>query len=359
MTDQCPPLADLFDEDLDTDAHVAECLRCQALLALAADEGPELGDGEVPDFPRAELPDRTPSAHREIGEIVTVDGDTTSSFLIAVVCAWNEGAANVEVAPVSTETQWATEWDLLLEPADSSLGYPAMVELWNHGPVPADHLAESIGTLRDPAREQFEGLYAAVFVGAPPAEAHTGPPVLSEADPRVSFQREEIERARCYWPQSAAEASEEAAEAVDAVATASTLASRITVWFEQEDCDVEDLVRDTSWSRAEIGVVLENQIDPVVSPFFKHDCVAELLHAIDVEEDELAGLLPASVPAIRFPEPEAMDRAAAFHRGLNDASRLRIAPSVEGTEGEPTPGQHAAQAEWVSAVIAAFEEAVD
>lgn len=350
MTDPCPPLGDLHGEDPQTQAHVERCPRCQALLALVADEGPELGDREMPDFPRAALPERAPRAERAIGEIVAIDGEEAAALLLAVVCAWGDAA--LEVAPIATETRWATEWDLLLDPGDSSLGYCAMVEVWNHGPVLADQVTESLGGLGDPARSQLEALYAAVFTGADPPEARTGPPVRSEADPRVSFQRTEIERARCYWPQPPAEQGETA----EVVETKPNLAGRLATWLEREDFDIDDLARDTSWSRGEIRLVLEDRIDPVVAPFFKHESMAELLHAIDVDEDELESMLPATVPAIRFPEPEEAGRAAAFHRGLDQASRLRVAASVEGPGQEPTSGQRAAQLEWVNGVIAAFEE---
>jgi hypothetical protein len=352
MTDQCPPLANLLDQDLDTEAHLAECWRCQALLALATDEGPELGAGAMPDFPSAELPDRAPPAHREIGEIVTVDPDGAGSRLVAVVCACDQEAAKLEVAPISTETRWATEWDLLLEPADSSLGYPAMVELWNHGAIPADHIAESLGTLANTVREQFESLYAAVFLDAHPPQAHAGPPVLSEADPRVSFQQDEIERARHYWPQPPADAPDEAAQHAG---PHDTLGKRLVVWFDTSGYDADDLARESGWIRSDVDLVLADAIVPTKRPFVEVDRVAELLRQTDIEGDELEDLLPVSVPAGRFPEPDTEARVPAFHRGAPTARRS--GRSADQSQDEPTSGQRSAQAEWITGVLAAFEEA--
>lgn len=353
MTDQCPPLADLLDHDLDTEAHLAECWRCQALLALANDGGPELGDRAMPAFSRAELPERTPPARREVGEIVTADADADAagSLLVAVVCACDPGSAKVQVAPISTETQWATEWDLVLEPPDSSLGYSAMVELWNHGAIPADHIVESLGTLADTLREEFESLYAAVFVDAHPAGAHTGPPVLSEADPRVSFQRDEIERTRRYWPQPPADRPDEAARHAEAH---DTLGKRLLVWFDTSGYDADDLAKYSGWMRSDVDLVLADAIVPTKPPFVEVDRVAELLRQTDIEGDELEALLPVSVPAGRFPEPDTEARVPTFHRGAPTTPRSRR--SADQSHDEPTPGQRYAQTEWVSGVLTAFEE---
>lgn len=99
------------------------------------------------------------------------------------------------VLPISIETQYATEYDLLVQGEDSPFSFNFMVEVWNETPAPKQQLRECIGGLSDTVLDHVDKLYGAYVVPDAIPEAchpHIGPSVLSVGDARVQFQEDEM-----------------------------------------------------------------------------------------------------------------------------------------------------------------------
>ena len=46
----------------------------------------------------------------------------------------------IQIAPISAETEYASDGDLLIEEEESPLGYSFMIELWNEQPMLQENL---------------------------------------------------------------------------------------------------------------------------------------------------------------------------------------------------------------------------
>lgn len=194
MNTACPSLIDLTATQRTpaVEAHIADCLRCRALLAhlpAAVLEGGAEAEAAAGATGHA-LAD-PPGA----GQIAALRTPTHDDYLLAAII--EVGRESATVVPLSETVVWATDWDLLLE--ESLLGYPAMAEVWNHGQVLVEQVAELLGEL-GAAWEPLLALYgAALDSQEPPTDLPTGPPIVSEEDPRLAFQEEETEAAADFW----------------------------------------------------------------------------------------------------------------------------------------------------------------
>ena len=191
----CPSMERLFARDADADEelreHLATCRRCRALrrhlkpteLVAAAE-------------PMAKEPTaREVSTEPALGSVYAIHGPLADEYLVGALVDWDDEEA--VVVPVSAETRFATDWDVLLE--EHLLGYQAMAEVWNHGTVLVEQLNEKLAELGE-----WAGALAALYEAALesrelPTPVRVGPPVLSDADPRVVFHDEESERVAVYW----------------------------------------------------------------------------------------------------------------------------------------------------------------
>ena len=211
MTD-CPSLAQLADftttGDPAVEQHVSSCRRCRALRRLL-DQREAVADDELTprELHQTVLPRReAPSGQLAFGEVCIVDTDfSDGTLLVCVVLDRSEGTPEtVEVAPVSTDTHQASDWDLLLSVDDGPLGYPAMAEVWNHGTILSNQIVERIGHLVIDGQHRLNAMYEALLGDeAPPADVPRGVPVLADEDPRTIFQEEEAERTRPFWQPAA------------------------------------------------------------------------------------------------------------------------------------------------------------
>lgn len=191
--------------------HVSACLRCQARLANLRDEA---AAGEPVSPPQLKggrdgrnVPHRVrPDTRLDFGVICSVASDEApGERMLAVVLGGKpvkdplaDGA--VTVAPISLDREYASAWDALIDGGELDLGYDCMVEIWNYGQVARVQLDETLGTVHPVAKRRLEGLWKATRNGAEaPRESRAGPPILSESDPRVGFQRDEIERVRPFF----------------------------------------------------------------------------------------------------------------------------------------------------------------
>jgi hypothetical protein len=102
----------------------------------------------------------------------------------------------VSVAPISVMTWAATDLDLLVPEAESSLTYRFMVEIWNQTPALKAHLRSYVGKLSEAALTALRSIHIARLVDEdlpPIVRAWTGVPLMGENDIRINFQRTEIE----------------------------------------------------------------------------------------------------------------------------------------------------------------------
>jgi len=140
-------------------------------------------------------PARDLSPERTLGSVYAIHGPLSDEYLLGALVDWDDEEAIV--VPVSHETHFATNWDLLLE--EQLLGYRAMAEVWNHGTVLVEQLNEKIAELADWSGALTTLYEAALESREVPTPVPVGPPVLSDIDPRLLFQEEEGERAAVYW----------------------------------------------------------------------------------------------------------------------------------------------------------------
>jgi hypothetical protein len=197
----CPALDVLLvtDDDLTDELreHLAVCLRCRVLRGRLLERSPE---ESVPALSAGAL-EKEPTKRRSgsptpaLGSVYSIHGPLQDEYLIGALVDWDDEEA--VVVPLSDAVLYATNWDILLE--QSVLGYATMAEVWNHGAVMTEQLVEKLGELGE-ATEALSSLYAAALESDDvPSGLPVGPPVLGDADPRLVFQAEEVERASSYW----------------------------------------------------------------------------------------------------------------------------------------------------------------
>ena len=110
----------------------------------------------------------------------------------------------VTVAPISVEREFAAGWDALVDSNELDLAYDCMVEMWNYGQVARVQLDETFGRIHPAAQTRLERMWQETRKGeeVPPVGTHTGPPILGDQDPRLGFERDEIERASAFYTTS-------------------------------------------------------------------------------------------------------------------------------------------------------------
>lgn len=210
----CPSLEELVfvgEGNSPVAEHIAACVRCRARLASLREEAPPAEPLSLPQLKGGRagrrMPHRVrPDTRLDFGVICSVASDERpGERMLAVVLGGKpvtdplaDGA--VTVAPISLDRESASAWDALIDGGELDLGYDCMVEIWNYGQVARVQLDETLGTVHPVARRRVEGLWRATRNGADaPPESRVGPPIVSERDPRVGFQRDEIERVRPFF----------------------------------------------------------------------------------------------------------------------------------------------------------------
>lgn len=365
MEHNCPSLTelqDLIDEGQDLSA-LQRCNRCRAMLRLLQTRsgGPELaadfGDGLEPPALETSVPARGGETDLEPGTLVSVlDPETGSGALLlgAVTVARED---SLEIAPLTTATQKAAEWDLLLSPDESDLGYAAALEVWNHGTVGYDQVQESLGSIAAELNEMFLAIWDAVFVEeSPPPEATVGPPVVGDDDPRLLFQAEEVERAQLFWRLEEPTAQAQPAEAI--VASAAPEPPLVTVgviageWMQREGWGLDDLARESGYVEAQLRPILQDRINPC-SENYSEERLSRFLDVIELENDDKAeDILMASIDLGQFPAAVEQEDMLAFNR--DGPRRRRRAASAGGSE--PTAAQLDQAKSYVRQVLLALEE---
>src|SRR5215218_5294260 len=141
----CPSLEALFaaaDGDEELQEHLAMCRRCRALRRRLQPTEVESATELLTKEP-ARQGDFSPEP--ALGSVFAIHGPLRDEYLLGALVDWDEEEA--VVVPVSHETRFATNWDLLLD--EQLLGYRAMAEVWNHGTVLVEQLNEKIAEFGD------------------------------------------------------------------------------------------------------------------------------------------------------------------------------------------------------------------
>jgi hypothetical protein len=279
-----------------------------------------------------------------VGEVVALrDEGAAGELLLAALLSFTEDS--LEVAPLSVEVGLAAEWDLMVGAEDGPLGYEAIAEVWNHGRIAPAQVAESLGVLSEGASEALLALYCAVFVEDAPEDARTGPPILSDEDPRNLFQEREAERARRYWSDSEEVGAEKGDAKTDGIG------ALLWGWMEEVGNDPAGLATEAGWMQGDLDRLLREEVDRAQGAFAAHR-VGELLALTTIEPDDArlhlgVTLAPARQEAVA-PAPRAFLARPVLHR----------APaSVEKRLSEKRGGDTRAEIEaYIAEVIETLEE---
>lgn len=352
----CPSIAELAEHVVRPEpavtAHLESCRRCRAIVRLL-DQREQGAAPEIRprDLPAAPLPRREAPSERSFGEVCIAENEQADgTLLVCVALSWDEEteATIVVVAPVSTEIESASDSDLILDD-DETLGYPAIVEVWNHGTVLSDQLVERIGVLSEQERRSLDALYEAVLDGeATPAGIPVGLEIVSDDDPRAIFQEEESERARPFWQPAARLYAERPAEEP-------SLGAMLREWLGQQGYDEGDYAKELGWPGRDIAALASDAFDPLR---ITAEQVAEVAAGIDAEPDELGAALMLTLQPEQFAGAGAgIQQEAAFARTAGRKRRRRGAV-VRRTASKPAlhQEQEALLKKYVHDFVAAVEE---
>lgn len=243
--------------------HVEGCRRCAALVRRIDAERifaprPE----HVPSF-AWEPPVRGATGEERFGDVcIASSTHEPETLLVCVVLDWQHDPATgtVEVAPVSTEVAMASDYDVVLDPV-APLGYPALVEVWNHGTLVRSQIGERLGRLPDVACTAIDAMYGALLGEGDAetlSEARHGAAIEGDEDPRATFQESEAERVAAYWTPAAKLYSE--GRAIEQAATVGTLLSG---WLESSQRDVAEYARQLEWSEQEVALLSSDAFQPL------------------------------------------------------------------------------------------------
>ena len=134
----------------------------------------------------------TTKSHLEL-ENMTFYTDTPRIIVILDV-----ELANVIVAPISIDLQFAGEYDLLVQGSQSPLNFDFFIEVWNEVPTVFEHLDKYIGQLDDLLSHTLMELHGIYLTGEQVPE-HLQSLVgifIHEKDVRLSFQEAEVKSIR-------------------------------------------------------------------------------------------------------------------------------------------------------------------
>ncbi len=297
--------------------HLETCRRCRALLRLLAEEGASPPSSVAAPADRQSVGEPSSEEEQrptEVGEgavVVASSPEAPGELLLAVVLDTESDAAGTDgvvVAPLSTETELATDADIVLGRAQTRLGYDVMAEVWNHGTLLREQLEEQRGVVEDNAWEKLAALYAAAIgelddvaeeAQVTAAPVGDGLPTIADEDSRLVFQDEELERAqRFYRPAArllAADAVEADAEARERAAGALTAGALLTQWLNEQGYETTEYAREIGFERRHVELVCANRIDPVL---LNHDLVAAILTGpyrdAELDRDDLDAALSRS-----------------------------------------------------------------
>lgn len=204
-------------------AHIRVCAACARVLRnlSTGSAGPTAGPQSVPAAltrpdarraarMRAALAQRQPStlALGQIWRTRVTDGDAAEygpyqgpePRLVVVLHADDQpmdgSDVAVVVAPVSIETAYRSNFDLMVEEDESPLPFASMIEVWNEVSTVASRLTHCLGVLPEHLQSLLSLLYRARLgaeVDLRPLAGRIGPVLHGKGDPRLEFREREID----------------------------------------------------------------------------------------------------------------------------------------------------------------------
>jgi hypothetical protein len=352
---RCPSIAEL-EEHLERAepgiaAHLESCRRCRAVVRLLRERdwqtAPEIGQREVP---TATLPRREEPSEHHFGEVCIAEGEQTGGrSLVCVALSWDEEAEpkTVVVAPVSPEIENASDSDLILG-ANEPLGYPAIVEVWNHGTMLGNQIVERLGVLGEETRRSLDAVYEAVLGGdSPPMGAPVGVEIVSDDDPRAIFQEEESERARPFWRPAARLYAERPAEEP-------SLGTVLCDWLTEQGYDEREYAKELGWRSSELLELCNDVFDPLRIPA---EHIAEAAAPVDADADELGIALMRTLRPEQFAGAAApIQKEAVFARTAGRKRRGRALVPRRTARRSSRREQEALLKKYVQDFVTAVEE---
>jgi hypothetical protein len=120
---------------------------------------------------------------------------TDEPKLVVILTVQQDDTSLVSAAPISTETYFASEYDLIISKHDSPLGFGFMIEVWNETPVHTNHLKKQYGSLSESEIIVLKQIYSLqLFSDSIPETLFSwvGLNIFGEEDPRLAFQEKEV-----------------------------------------------------------------------------------------------------------------------------------------------------------------------
>lgn len=179
--------------------HLEECPRCSAVFAHLPEEIEEVEISTTPvQVPVSVRNEASPEGYR-IGQLwraTTVNPEWT--FPVALVGPSPESDENLLAVPLVPEHYAATENDLLL--AEQDVGYEAFLDMQNLGTLRKAQLKDFLGRLSTEQSQALVSLYQSIlFEESRPEGIPTGPPLLSDEDPRLLWADERRTEFMSLW----------------------------------------------------------------------------------------------------------------------------------------------------------------
>lgn len=115
--------------------------------------------------------------------------------LVVIIDVQQDTSSLVTTAPISTETHFASEYDLIISSQNSPVGFSFMIEVWNETPVYEKHLKSYLGSLSENEVSILTQIYSLqLFNDAVPEtlSSWVGIDIIGKEDPRLEFQEKEI-----------------------------------------------------------------------------------------------------------------------------------------------------------------------
>jgi transcriptional regulator with XRE-family HTH domain len=374
----CPPIEELREQLDDLGAelaeHVERCRRCRALVLILR-EG-RRAQPATADRSEGAISEERPAAIEDAGRddregdrpeldegavVVASSRDAPGELLVAIVLDTTSAAASfgsLVVAPISAETRYAGEWDLLFDADQTPLGYPLIVELWNHGTLLREQVEEDRGFVVVDGWRRIDALYRAALgisadgeetIGAQLPEGR-GPAILDDADPRAIFHDGEAERAARFWLPAArvlahGTAEETAVLSDEADGQPLTVGAILSAWLDAQGYDAAEYAREIGFGRQELEAVCANRIDPLV---LTADRLADVFvrpvgDLLELDEDDLDAALARSIEDSDWSHVPAYGAPATHARtaGLSGPDREEAVMRSRGASGPLAPEQQA------------------
>lgn len=215
-TYSCPSLLELEalrvdpSGEPDLESHVASCRRCQALLAELRDTAPAPERVDEPTRPAASTPTlrtgttrlRAATTQIRCGALwqASAEPDAHFAWIVAIIHCQPDFLLVTPVA--SADPALATGDDIVLD--STVLGYPAFLDLTNHGTVRRDQLHEPVGELDEETAEAMVATHAHLTgTGPETSQGRRGVPVLDQRDFRLLARAKRGEALQALWRSAA------------------------------------------------------------------------------------------------------------------------------------------------------------